>query len=304
MENNKCCAIVLNYNSIDDTKELVFNLQILDNLDEIVIVDNDSPDHSFIKLKEFFRGFTDVYVVKTDKNRGYSYGNNYGAKFILNNFESKYILITNPDVTIPNKNFVKNIVKYLERDPKLAAVTGLMLNYNENLIFSQIAWRIPSFFNYIFMSSDLVRKMYNPIKYKYLDFIGVNEGLSYVECLPGSCFVIRSEILRKVGFFDENLFLYCEEVVLAKKIEQLGLTNGLSFNDFFIHKHFEKRSINDEIKLYLLLSKSRFYYTFNYTKFGKILSPIHLLSILLGMIEKLIILSVKILSQEIVKWLK
>lgn len=297
MNNKKCSSIILNYNSIKDTKELVNDLQKNNEIDKIVIVDNNSTDDSFVRLKRNFRDYKDVFIIKTNENLGYSYGNNYGAKFLLNNFNPEYILISNPDVKIP-KNFVNSMINYLENDSNLAAVTGLMLDYRKKLNFSQIAWKIPNLIDYTILNLEVLIKLYNPIKYHYLDFMGNNKGLSYVECLPGSCFVIRSEILRKIGFFDENVFLYCEEVILGKNIQNLGLTNGLSFNEFFVHKHLKKRSLNAEMKNYLILYKSRFYYILTYTKLGKLFSPIFLLTISLGLLEKLVILCFKTLIKS------
>ena len=291
MINIKCCSIILNYNSIKDTKKLALDLQKNNEINKIVIVDNNSTDGSFKNLKRFFMDHEDIFVIKTNGNFGYSYGNNYGARFALKNFNPEFILISNPDVEIP-KSFVRNMINYLERDYNLASVSGLMLNYKKELIFSQIAWKIPKLLGYTIMNLECLIKIYNPIKYKNLE-INNNNGLAYVECLPGSCFLIRSEVLRKIEFLDENIFLYCEEVILGKKIKNLGLTSGLSFNDYFIHKHFKKRSLIEEMKNYLILYKSRYYYIVHYTKFGKLFSPIFLLTEAIGLIEKLAIQCLK-----------
>ncbi len=298
MKHGKCCSLVLNYNSMADTKKLVFNLQEIDEINEIVIVDNNSPDNSFSILKNFFKEDNDVFIIKTEKNRGYSYGNNYGAKFIIKFFDPKYILICNPDVEIP-KNFVKNMVIYLENDIHLAAVSGLMLNYRNELDFSRIAWKIPNILSCIFMNLDLLVKIYNPIMYHHLDLNGINKKVGYVECLPGSCFVIKTEILRQVGFYDENIFLYYEENILGKKIKNMGLVNGLSINDFFMHKHRFNKSTKKFIEYYLILNKSKLYYILKYTKFGKILSPIFIISVILGLLEIILVNLFKIVKQNL-----
>lgn len=289
MTKKKCCSIILNYNSYEDTKKLTINFKKNDDINKIVIVDNNSLDNSFAELKKDFKDFKDVFIIKTDENLGYSYGNNFGAKYILNNFNVEYILISNPDVIIPN-NFVKNMEKYLESDPKLAAVSGLMLNYKKELIHSQIAWKIPTLLNYTLMNLNILNTFHNPIEYSFFDFNGNNTGLTHVECLPGSCFVIRSDILKEIGFFDDNIFLYCEEVILGKKIKDLSLSNGLSFNDFFIHNHNKSRSYKEEVKNDLILYKSRFYYITHYTQFGYIFSPFFLFTMIIGLFEKNIIL--------------
>lgn len=298
MNDKKCHSVILNYNTFDDTKELTLNLLKTDAVSKIVIIDNNSSDNSFIKLKKLFKDYEDIFVLKTSENLGYSYGNNYGVKFILKNFKTEYILISNPDVEIP-KNFVKCMINYLENDPKLASVTGIMLNYEKKINFSKVAFRIPNLFDYILMNLDLFMRIYNPIEYKNFDMQRNNYNIKYVECLPGSCFVIKSDVLSEIEFFDDNVFLYCEEIIMGKKIKNLGLTNGVSLTDFFIHKHYKKRDFKEELKHYLFLYKSRFYYVTNYTKFGKLLSPVFILTLILGILEKIVILCLISFNEKI-----
>lgn len=54
-----------------------------------------------------------------------------------------------------------------------------------------------------------------------------------------SLFVIRTEILKSVGYFDERTFLYGEENILALKLKRIGLNNYILLNDKFSHVHGE-----------------------------------------------------------------
>ena len=70
-------VVVLNYNDADTTDILLRDISLYPLIDHIVIVDNWSTDHSFEYLKKWQSNRIDV--LQTDKNGGYSYGNNVGA---------------------------------------------------------------------------------------------------------------------------------------------------------------------------------------------------------------------------------
>ena len=89
-----------------------------------------------------------------------------------------------------------------------------------------------------FLCSELLKRVYNPIKYEmFSNPSQLDLGIYYVDTLPGSCFVVRSTVFKEIGLLDEATFLYCEEQILAKKIKDLGLTNAISIKDSFIHNH-------------------------------------------------------------------
>ena len=64
--------------------------------------------------------------------------------------------------------------------------------------------------------------------------------------------MMNTEYMIKTGMFDENIFLYCEEVVLGLKMNNAGYKIGLIPNESFIHNH--SVSIN---KTYSSLRKKR-----------------------------------------------
>lgn len=282
-------VIILNYCSFNDTQNLVAQLLGLkDNL-QIVVVDNNSPDDSYHLLEDKFGSYSNIYFIKNCCNSGYAAGNNVGIKYVLENLKSPYIVIINPDVEVAEYYF-RNMVGYLEADPKIAAITGIMLDCRRSLDVASIAWRIPSNLDDFFLSSGLLKRVYNPVMYnKFSNTSPVNPGVYYVDTIPGSCFIIRSTVLEEIDLLDEKTFLYCEERILAKKIKDLGLINAISINDTFIHKHVErKHNLKRALQHYYWLSTSRLYYNTNYSSSGKvsfICLPLIMLSILLGFTE-------------------
>jgi len=282
--------IVLNYCSFNATKDLVsklVNIGIEDNI-RIIIVDNNSPDNSYNLLINKYRSCPNIDILKSQHNIGYAAGNNIGIRYALDTLNSSYIAILNPDVEITN-DFLRNMMKYLEADENIAAITGVMLDPHKSLNLTSIAWKIPSTFDYVFLCSGLLKRAYNPIKYEKFSNPSLrNPGIYYVDALPGSCFVVRSTVIKEIGLLDERTFLYCEETIFAQKIKNIGLTNAISIKDSFIHNHtpeqdLMKRNLKQALQHYYWLSESRLYYIMNYTNLGKI-SFIFLLLIMLSML--------------------
>ena len=285
--------IVLNYCSLNETQNLVSQLVDMDDSSKIIIVDNCSPDDSYNLLIDRFGGYPNVSILRNQHNTGYAAGNNVGIRYALEELNSPYIAIMNPDVEI-TEGFLRNMIEYLEADHNIAAITGVMLDPYNSLNVALIACKIPSIIGDIFVCSELLKLIHNPIKYnKFSNHSPRISGIYYVDIIPGSCFVIRSSILKEIGLLDEGTFLYCEERILAKKIKDMGLTNAISLRDTFIHKHtFEQdlneRNIKQALKHYYWLCASRLYYNTHYRNLGKIsfiFLPLIALSMLLGFTE-------------------
>ena len=229
--------IILNYCSFNETKNLVSQIVDIEDNIRIIIVDNNSPDNSYNLLIDTFGGYSNVNILRNQHNTGYAAGNNVGIRYALEEQNSAYIAIMNPDVEI-TEGFLGNMIEYLEADQNIAAITGAMLDPYNSLIVASIACKIPSIIGDVFVCSELLKLIYNPIKYnKFSNHSPIIPGIYYVDIIPGSCFVMRSTVLKEIGLLDEGTFLYCEERILAKKIKDMGLTNAISIKDTFIHKH-------------------------------------------------------------------
>ena len=125
--NNKprTIAILVNYNNNLDTSETIYNLleQIL-SFYKIIVIDNCSTNNSFKILKEKFKTINDVIIIKSKKNGGFAYGNNFGIKYALENFKFDYFLVINND-TISDKEINSNFIEYFDG-------SNMYLNRNRN----------------------------------------------------------------------------------------------------------------------------------------------------------------------------
>ena len=260
---NRVALIVLNYNDAETTIKMVdeickWNSNLLDC--HIIVVDNRSSDGSFDRLKEHFCNAECVDVISSERNGGYSYGNNFGARFAINNYHPEFIAIANPDIVVDESTMIKLLQTFRNND-RIAMCSPIMRAQDGSYrVYSQT---LPSW------KDDLkacrLRNQSATLHtegYETLD----NEGnMILTEMLPGSFFVIRTSCFEEIGMLDENVFLYCEERILGRKLKDAGYKAVLRRDLFFVHAHAVSTSkafsvLNRE----KLMLNSRYYYQKEY----------------------------------------
>ena len=256
-------AIVLNYNDFDNTSKCISNLLNCNLVNYIVCVDNCSTDDSFNKLCTLFVNSDRVALIKTNKNGGYGYGNNFGIKYAFVHLKSKYVLICNPDVII-NNNCINYILAAFD-DSNIAVVTA-MQHINGKPI-ANYAWDVPKSVLYI-LQGTIFNKFVTNIFYKSPNN---KEKFIISDCVAGACFVIDLTKISNIELYDENIFLYCEETVLGFKLKYDGLVSKTILNCHYDHLHSASinKSFKSKKKRQRLLYDSRLYVLKNYYKLSR-----------------------------------
>ena len=253
--------VVLNYNDATTTKKLVDALCTWEKEKfSIIVVDNQSLDNSFQCLREQYALESNVVVIQSERNGGYSYGNNYGVKYALEHFNPKYIAIANPDIQIDEKTCCE-LIETFNVDSSVAMVAPVMKNLNgEYRIYSQ---KLPTYFDDL--KACFKESKSKTIEEEKLEYLDNNKKMIITQMLPGSFFVVRSKCFKEIGMFDENVFLFCEERILGKKIMIRGYKAVLRSDLFFVHAHSVSiRKTYDTIKTWKILMESRYYYEKKY----------------------------------------
>jgi len=257
--------IILNYNGFDETDKLAhsigqWNTDLLDF--SVIIVDNCSVDESYAKIKEKYSKLLHFDVIRSNRNGGYSYGNNYGIKYAIQKYHPTYIAIANPDVEI-EQEVVINLLDTFKVNSKIAMCAPVMKTldgaYN---IYSQ---KLPGFIDDLKACS--VRARFRSVIEEDYCTIDENKTCIPTELLPGSFFVIRTDCLLQIGMLDENVFLYCEERILGKRLKNAGYIAILRKDLFFTHAHAISTSKSmDIISRWKQVLKSRMYYQKTYER--------------------------------------
>ena len=170
---------------------------------EIVVLDNASEDGSAAAVRE---RFPDVRVIEQRHRAGF--GANHNT--VIRATTGRYVYVLNEDTTADDWSF-ERITEYLDAHPQVAAL-GPRLVYPDGRL-QDSAWRFPT---------PLVSTM----GLATLGQLGVKQskGASVrpVDWVMGAALVLRREALDQVGLFDEDFFLYSEEVDLQARLRQAG----------------------------------------------------------------------------------
>lgn len=235
----KIAILILNYNSADLTIQNIKQVRKISKILQIVVVDNCSTDNSVEILKNNCEDMQNICIVVNKKNTGYASGNNFGIKYIENNLKNiDTVLISNPDIIVPKLEIIENMYDSLYRDEKIGAITVQTI-YNNNIFQpNECCWKDFSLKRLLLMSSILAGRIVNHKRYK--KYTLNKNGVSYVDVVQGCFFMIRIDTLKKINYFDQGTFLYCEELILSKRLKNKGYRNAVIPTYYIYHNHQEK----------------------------------------------------------------
>jgi hypothetical protein len=170
---------------------------------DVVVLDNASEDGSADAVRE---RFPDVRVLAQDFRAGF--GANHNT--VIRATDGRYVYVLNEDTTSGDWAF-ERIVAYLDAHPRVAAL-GPRVVYPDGRQQAS-AWRFPT-------------PLVSAIGLLTVGKLGVTqshgEDARPVDWVTGAALVLRREALEEVGLFDEEFFLYSEEVDLQFRLHQAG----------------------------------------------------------------------------------
>lgn len=207
--------IIVNFNTLDLLSKLLISIkEKMKPLDyEIIVADNNSEDGSVEFLKEHY---PETVLIENHSNAGFSKANNQGAKLA----KGKYLLFLNTD-TIICDGAIEKMLEYLKRDKSTMVVGPALLNQDDTLqrscgIFPNLLTEFfgRTFLNRLFPTS----KVFGAYKFGAWDYSTEKK----VDWVSGACMLMRKDIFDKLGGFDDNIFMFYEDVDLCFRVKQAG----------------------------------------------------------------------------------
>lgn len=249
--------LIVNYNDYPSTKKLLDNIRPFHIFDMVVVVDNRSTDDSLKKLKRL--KIPNFSVLEMKDNLGYSAAINHGSNYLIKKLGECNIIVSNPDILITKEKDIQALLSVL-KNKKVGAVGPTILEHgNLNRGWKNPSPLLDSVLNLPFLHRFIRKKktMYPSSHY--------NEDISKVDVISGCFFCISSKALEKINYLDENVFLYYEENILSKKLEQVGLSCFVDNRTLIAHNHSVTidKSMK-KIKKYQAQKKSQYYFQVNY----------------------------------------
>lgn len=175
---------------------------------EIIVVDNNSDDDSCDVVK---RLFPNIKLIENKENLGFSKGNNIGAA----QANGEYICILNPDTVVAEDTFTK-LLKFAVAKEELGIIGCKLIN--------GIGGFLPeSKRNIPYIKAAFKKLLGNPKDY-YANHLNEYET-GKVDVLVGAFMFMKREVYNQVNGFDEDYFMYGEDIDLSYKVLKSGYKN-------------------------------------------------------------------------------
>lgn len=185
---------------------------------EVLVVDNNSADDSCEMVRQLF---PDVRLIENKENVGFSRANNQAVAIAT----GEYILFLNPDTVMP-ENFLDSTIGYMDSHPEAGAL-GPRLIDGKGVFAPDSKKSFPSLSVAIFKTTG-INKLFSKSPYinKYYAVHIAERQTAEVDVLSGCCMLVRSKAMKESGGpFDEDYFMYCEDVDLSYRIQKAGYKN-------------------------------------------------------------------------------
>jgi len=215
----KLSIIIVNYNVRHFLEQCLISVtKATANISaEIFVVDNNSPDNSVVMVR---KRFPKIRLIHNKENVGFSRANNQA----IDKSKGKYILLLNPDTVVEEDTF-ENCIKFMDNHPNAGGLGVKMIDGNGKFLpESKRGLPTPSVSFYkIFGFSKIFPKSKTFAKYHlgYLPEDATNE----IEVLSGAFMWMRKSVLDKIGYLDEDFFMYGEDIDLSYRITRAGHKN-------------------------------------------------------------------------------
>jgi|WetSurMetagenome_2_1015567.scaffolds.fasta_scaffold06534_6 GT2 family glycosyltransferase len=221
-ENNNyiLSIVIVNWNSKQFTLECLESIYVnkffIERPEriEIILIDNNSSDDS---VPELSNRFPKISIISNNENYGYAIACNQGMKIA----RGKYVLLLGNDTAL-KENALSECINFLGSNENCGAV-GCRLIYPDGTLQGNCK-KFPKFKNalYTYLSLDKLNFDYDMLWFDYASTIEVDQ-------ISTTFLMVRNDILKKIGYFDEQYKILYNDVDLCKKIWNCG------YSIYFLH---------------------------------------------------------------------
>ena len=252
--------VIVNWNSGDFLTHCVDSIFIKENLHlvgTVYIIDNNSKDDSLEKIQMHDK----VKIISNSENLGFAKGCNQGFK----KCDSGYILLLNPDAQLKSTTLA-DCITFLETKSEVDILGCQLLNEEGEVGASCSRFPSPSgFLKDALGLSKLAPKLFKPgILMTEFD----HKVSCFVDQLMGAFMFMRTSIFQKVGYFDEQFFVYFEEVDFSKRLADMGGKSYFNSDIKAIHIGEGTTKSVKAFRLYLSLQSRLKYARKHFSKIG------------------------------------
>jgi GT2 family glycosyltransferase len=206
----KLSVVILNYNVRFFLEQCIRSVQsAITTIDaEIIVIDNDSSDDSCLMVKTIF---PEILLIENKENVGFSKANNQAVKVA----NGEYVCILNPDTAVSEHTFISSL-KYAETINNLGAL-GVCLMDGTGAFLPESKRNLPT-------PKASLLKLLGVGKNYYANHIDKNKR-GEVDILVGAFMLLKRTVYNEVNGFDEDYFMYGEDIDFSYKLKKAGYRN-------------------------------------------------------------------------------
>lgn len=251
-------VIILNYNVRYFLEQCILSVQkALEGIEgEIIVVDNASSDDSCEMMKN---KFPHIKLIENATNLGFPKGNNIGVA----QAKGEYICILNPDTVVAEDTFVKILNSQLPTHNSQLGIIGCKLIDGTGNFLPESKRGVPTpwvAFTKIFG----LYKISNYFGKYYAQHLSENQS-GKVDVLVGAFMMMKRELYLEVGGFDENCFMYSDDIDLSYLVLKSGKTNYYFHETSVIHYKGES-TVRDGTYMKRFREAMQFFYKKHFKK--------------------------------------
>lgn len=241
----KFSLLIVNYNTESYIEALIHSLleQTILKSDFEIIISNNVQNKNLEEMisKNSFYDIINIKVIQIDKNIGFGRATNAAAELA----DGEHLLIINPDVLMTDNNYLSLMYQFIIKNQDYGVISSNILGDNGH-------------------------DMCEHYNYEFSENFGYKNEICW---FSGSLLFIRKNLFKEINGFDDDYFMYCEDVDICYRIKKRGLplikneelsvyhkggsSEPVREHDFyrrwyksrilFMHKHYNKNEFNEFI---------------------------------------------------------
>lgn len=259
--------VILNFNAKQMTLSQLENISKLDTSKveaTCIVVDNNSSDGSQKVLSRYSLSNMDYKFIQSNKNLGFAGGNNLGIREALIN-EADYIIIMNNDLVL-EVELVNLLVEFMENN-QTVGVASPKIYFAKGFEFHKNRYNKSDQGKVLWYAGGILDRKNVYVSHRGVDEVdgGQYDITSETDVANGACAIIRSSILKKVGLFNEKLFLYWEDVEFSERVRMAGFNVVYFPNTHLWHKVSSSTGGSGGSANDYFLTRNRFYFSMKYS---------------------------------------
>lgn len=220
--------IIVNYNTKDLTLKCINSIykNKPKNNFEIWLVDNNSTDDTVFEIEKLF---PKVNIIRSGQNLGFARGNNLALKRV----PAKNYLLLNSDTEVIS-GAVDRLLEFTKNNNFAVSSCRLVDKHKD---FQPNAGELPNFVTVIAWLSgldDIFRKLFYLPSYQERSNIYYDKDRQ-VGWVGGTAMMIKSELINKIGYLDDKIFMYGEDVEFCLRAEKFGYKIGWTKTGEIMH---------------------------------------------------------------------